>query len=513
MNETKPLKKQLYKVMLILAIIPIIIFVISGLFIISQLIKQNEENNNAIFNDLSEFTYQGFAQNEVYEHQMLLMLIENELPSEINNQSSLDNAIKQVEENSNEMFYLNGHIFFIAKDGEIQFVNDITGITAQDLTNEIEAVILPNMQDLFVANSNMSSLNETFLTIPECNVFPSSSTSNHFMLTWHTISDNTQIGIFTTSTKTTTATEIMDSLISMQLDISKESIDNILFLGIIFLGIVIILLLLIILYLAKKLSTNVSEPVDKRQREQEELLIRSEEEKEMLTKVNEMKTEFLANVSHELKTPLNVILSHMQMSKKNLVTGATIGEIERSMDLISGETERMALMVKQLLDIGRIDEGRMTIDLKPESITEMIQTTMNTYYPVFSKNYNKLRFIPNSSMPIVNCDSMRIIQVLVNLISNASHHTKYGTITISLENKGDMIAVLVSDTGNGISPEQLPFIFERYHSSLKTSQNDTGNGLGLYICKYIVEAHGGTITAQSEVGKGSTFMFTLPRVK
>ncbi len=514
MNENKPLKTRLRQVMLTVAIIPLLILIIVGFLVITSLLNQNEENNTIIFNDLREFTYSGFAQNELLAHHLIIMLTDiTYQDGSIDTQEDLDNAINQVEHNSKNMFSLMNYVFFLAQDGEIQFVSDQYGTTPQDLTEQIEALILPNMAELFCSTPDITSFKETLLTNVDSNVYSQYADSEHFFLTWQTLEDGSQLGIFTTSTQTTTSIDLMANVIEMQLEASRKSIDQILLYGIVSLIILVAILILTILYFAKKLSITVSAPVDKREREQRELLIRAEEEKAMLARVNEMKTEFLSNVSHELKTPLNVILSHMQLGKKNLATGAAIGEIERSMDLISGETERMALMVKQLLDIGRIDEGQMSIEPLPTSITEMIQATMNTYYPIFSKNYNKLRFIPNPSMPTVNCDKMRIIQVLVNLISNASRYTKYGVITISLEERDNMVAVSVHDTGEGIPPEQIPFIFERFHSAPKTAEIDTGNGLGLFISKYIVEAHGGTITVESEVKKGSCFTFTLPIVQ
>ncbi len=509
--EDKSLKAQLRRVILWTTIIPLVLIVVASSFIIYSIMNQNEQNNEIIFDDLKEFIYAGFSQNELFTHQVLNRLVDNEIQNgSIETKADLDNAVIRADENGGGLMLTIKHTFFIAQDGEIKFVSDENNTTPSDLTKQIEGLIVPNASELFYHNPDIASLEEALLINDRVNIYAVDSDDAHFFLAWHTMEDASQLGIFTTSANTTTIINLMDDILKDQLEVSQKSIERILIYGVIALGILLIFLIFTTFYFAKKLSIRVSEPVEIQAKEQRELLLRTEEEKAMLEQVNTMKTEFLSNVSHELKTPLNVILSHMQMGKKNISTGAAIDEIERSMDLVSGETERMALMISQLLDIGRIDEGRMSIELKPESITEMIQTTMNTYYPVFSKNYNKLKFIPNPTMPIVLCDSMRIIQVLVNLIGNASRHTKYGTITISIEDDAEMVAVSVCDTGEGIAPELLPFVFERFNSSRKRAENDTGSGLGLFICKHIIEEHGGEITVKSEVGQGSCFTFTLP---
>ncbi len=512
MSENKPLKIRLQAIMLKLAIIPLAILIVINSFIFSSLIRQNEKNNQNIFYNLIDITYGGFAQNELFQFSLTLMLIKEELQDVSLTQTSFDNAIENVENNESLPLYLSDYIIFLAEEGEITLVNTLSGISPNEATEQIEGIILKNTAEYFYNNPEITSLKEAILLYNDANIYNSNLQEERFLLTWHPLEDDITIGLFTTSSMATTQLELLSWIVEEAQTEADQSINKILVTSTILFSLIAIILLTSIAYYSKKLSQTVSEPVDKREKEQQELLLHIEEEKAILEHINTMKTEFLSNVSHELKTPLNVILSHMQLGKKNLSTGAAIGEVERSMDLISGEAERMALMVGQLLDVGRIDEGRMSMDIKSESITEMIQATMNTYYPVFSKNYNKLRFIPNPIMPIVNCDKVRIIQVLVNLISNASRHTKNGTIIISLETKENMVAISVSDTGEGIAKENIPFIFERYHSQFNKTNNinDTGNGLGLFISKHIIEAHGGVISVESEIGKGSCFTFTLP---
>jgi signal transduction histidine kinase len=174
----------------------------------------------------------------------------------------------------------------------------------------------------------------------------------------------------------------------------------------------------------------------------------------------------------------------------------------------------MALMVSQILDVTRIEEGRMSFELRPASLSQLLQTTLQTYYPVFAKNNNTLEIARGGGSPVALCDPQRVSQVLVNLISNAARHTHNGKITIGLKETGSFAEVSVSDTGEGIPPERRAELFGRYKTAGKSKDaragRETGTGLGLYICKHIVEEHGGKITLESETGKGTTVRFTLP---
>lgn len=238
-----------------------------------------------------------------------------------------------------------------------------------------------------------------------------------------------------------------------------------------------------------------------------------EAEKSTLEKLNKMKTEFLGNVSHELKTPLTVVSGYAQTSKQ-LAEASRMGEgeeISRRMKLISSEAERLSLMVGQILDVTRMEEGRMAMERKPCYVDEIIHGAVGTHYPILNKNNNRLEIHIESGLPVVNADPARISQVVVNLISNAVRFTENGLITVSAEQKNSHIQICVSDTGEGVSPDRLEHIFERYGGMEKSgSRKDTGTGLGLYICKHIVEQHGGGIWAESAEGNGMRVFFTLP---
>jgi len=238
-------------------------------------------------------------------------------------------------------------------------------------------------------------------------------------------------------------------------------------------------------------------------------------EKTALESLNRLKTEFLGNVSHELKTPLTVMSGYAQTTKQIAQSSdmPECIEVSRKMTLISSEAERLSLMVGQILEVTRMEEGRMYIEPIRCYIDEIIHTAVETHYPILNKNQNRLDIRIESGLPAVYADPSRISQVIVNLISNAVRFTSNGIITISAKKENNKILIGVSDTGVGIDKEQVSHLFERYGKIQKAggSQN-TGTGLGLYICKHIVEEHKGEIWIESKTGSGTSVFFTLPVV-
>lgn len=231
---------------------------------------------------------------------------------------------------------------------------------------------------------------------------------------------------------------------------------------------------------------------------------------EALTTMDQTKTEFFANVSHELKTPLTIISGYAQASVQSLTEQGADSEDLRRLRLISSEADRMALMVSQLLDIARMEEGRMVWNLRPCAMAELVENTLATYYPALSKNGNSLRFRRLGDLPPALVDEARIRQVIVNLIGNAVRHTYEGQITVAMARRENFVEISVSDTGEGIAPERIGLLFERYYQKETRVGTNSGTGLGLYICKQIVTAHGGEIFVESQLNVGTTVRFTVP---
>ena len=263
---------------------------------------------------------------------------------------------------------------------------------------------------------------------------------------------------------------------------------------------ILLLIILLCLFYTRKMAGFIADPIELEQ-------LRAQQEKEALEEANRMKTAFLSDASHELKTPLAAMSGYAQNAEMELANGGNTALIQEKLRRISSESNRMALMVTQILDATRIEEGRMVLELAPCDIERLVRETVETYFGVLNKNNNRLLLRIPLELPEVEADSSRLQRVFVNLISNALKHTKNGTILVKAEEDENHVKVTVSDTGSGISEEDMPHIWERYY---KGKHSETGTGLGLFICKFIIESHGGRIWAESEVGKGTAFMFTLP---
>ena len=265
-------------------------------------------------------------------------------------------------------------------------------------------------------------------------------------------------------------------------------------------SVVLVLIILLCFMYTRKLTGYLADPIELEQ-------LRAQQEKEALEETNRMKTTFLSDASHELKTPLATMSGYAQNAEIDLTNGCSTVLVQEKLKRISSEANRMALLVTQILDATRIEEGRMVLELAPCDIDNLVRNTVENYFAVLNKNNNRLILRIPIELPKVKADSSRLQRVFVNLISNALKHTKNGTILVKAEEEDSFIKVTVKDTGSGISEEDMPHIWARYY---KGTHSETGTGLGLYICKFIIESHSGMIWAESETGKGTAFMFTLP---
>ena len=224
--------------------------------------------------------------------------------------------------------------------------------------------------------------------------------------------------------------------------------------------------------------------------------------KEKAERSEYLKTSFLANISHEIRTPLNAIVGFSQ-----IITEAETPEDKREIQrIIQENNDRLLYLVNELLDFTKIEANMVKFDLKPIGVNEICKTIYDSFILRFSP---EVQFINESldTEHYIVADKNRTIQVISNLIENALKYTKFGSIRFGYKLKGDYIEFYVADTGTGIPSEQLDAIFNRF---VKANDNVQGTGLGLSICKMLIEKMGGKIYADSELGKGSIFKFTLP---
>ncbi|HWI52807.1 MAG TPA: response regulator [Symbiobacteriaceae bacterium] len=229
------------------------------------------------------------------------------------------------------------------------------------------------------------------------------------------------------------------------------------------------------------------------------------------TEVDRMKSEFIATVSHELRTPMTSIKGSL-----GLVLGGIAGPLpEDAKDLLSiaqNNTDRLIRLINDILDISRIEAGKMEIKRAPLSIADAIHRAVRELEGFANQRGILIEAELPDDLPRAVADYDRLQQVLVNLLSNAIKFSEaHSQVAIWAGLEDGMISVRVQDHGPGIPPDHLSQIFEKFHRVDNASTRKTGGtGLGLAICKAIVEEHGGRIWVDSEVGKGSTFSFTLP---
>lgn len=225
--------------------------------------------------------------------------------------------------------------------------------------------------------------------------------------------------------------------------------------------------------------------------------------KDSLEKLNRSKMAFLGNISHELKTPLTVISNVSQLTAFR----TSDDYVKDKMNVAVLEVERMKNTVNQLLEITKIEDEGFTWNFQPENIMNLISTIASHYFQVLDEHNNTLTIKCPESLPFVKADAGQFKSLLINLIHNATRFTYNGCITVgaTYDENARVVTVFVEDTGQGMVQEQIEHIFDRFYSS----DDSTGTGLGLYICKKIIDAHEGAVRVQSELGRGTKISFTL----
>jgi len=220
--------------------------------------------------------------------------------------------------------------------------------------------------------------------------------------------------------------------------------------------------------------------------------------------------DFLANVSHELKTPLTSIQGFAQAMLDG--AAATPEAIQRSANIIYSEADRMRRLVESLLDLARLDAGLKSLTRSPLDLGSLLAAVTEKFDPqARAQGVALLTELP-PTLPAITGDADRLAQVFTNLLDNALKHTPAGgKVTLAAITLPGWVEVTVSDTGPGIPAEDLSRIFERFYQVDKSRARRAGVGLGLTISKDIVEAHGGSLRAESVVGLGSRFVVRLPR--
>ncbi|MEO5905930.1 MAG: GAF domain-containing protein, partial [Saprospiraceae bacterium] len=245
-------------------------------------------------------------------------------------------------------------------------------------------------------------------------------------------------------------------------------------------------------------------------------------------KANEAKSAFLSTVSHELRTPLTSVLGFAKIIKKRLEdkifpaadrsdakTEKTIKQISENLHIVISEGERLTHLINDVLDLAKIEAGKMEWNQENVSMSSVAERAIAATTSLFDQKSLKLIKQIDDHLPEITGDKDKLIQVIINLISNSVKFTDKGSITCRVYREKDEIIISISDTGIGIAPEDFATVFEQFKQVGGDTLTDKpkGTGLGLPICKEIVEHHGGRIWLESKRGKGSTFSFALPITK
>ncbi len=233
-----------------------------------------------------------------------------------------------------------------------------------------------------------------------------------------------------------------------------------------------------------------------------------------LAEASQHKSQFLANMSHELRTPLNAIIGVTEMLRED---AESLNQDIEPLDRVLGAARHLLTLINDVLDLSKIEAGRMELHLQSFALGPLIEDVVKTIEPLAAKNENRVVAQCDGAIKAMHTDQTRVRQALLNLMSNANKFTSKGTIAIDArqqaENDRDWVSIAVTDTGIGMTPEQLGKLFQEFsQASSATASKYGGTGLGLAISRRFCQMMGGDITVESEPGHGSTFTIQLPRI-
>jgi signal transduction histidine kinase len=232
-----------------------------------------------------------------------------------------------------------------------------------------------------------------------------------------------------------------------------------------------------------------------------------------LGEASQHKSQFLANMSHELRTPLNAIIGVSEMLRED--AEALTQDVE-PLDRVLGAARHLLALINDILDLSKIEAGRMELQLEDFALAPLIDGVVKTIEPLAAKNGNQVKVNCEGAIGTLHADQMRLRQALLNLMSNANKFAERGSITVhaqqAQENGRDWITIAVADTGIGMTPEQMGKLFQEFsQADAGTTRKYGGTGLGLAISKRFCEMMGGDILVESEPSRGSTFTIRVPR--
>ena len=256
--------------------------------------------------------------------------------------------------------------------------------------------------------------------------------------------------------------------------------------------------------------TSLELKVEERTRELEDALTKLDEKSRQLEAASRHKSEFLANMSHELRTPLNAIIGFSQVLRDGMF-GEVNEKQEEYLDDILTSANHLLALINDVLDLSKVEAGQVELQVTPFSLMEALERGVSMVRERAMQEGIDVGLDANGGVDVIDGDERRIRQVIFNLLSNAVKFTPAGgTVDVRATQVDGEVRISVADTGPGIAPEDVERIFEEFQQTDAGADQQEGTGLGLALSKRFVELHGGRIWVDSEPGKGSTFVFTLP---
>ena len=246
--------------------------------------------------------------------------------------------------------------------------------------------------------------------------------------------------------------------------------------------------------------------------------VRLEDRTRQISEANRAKSRFLANVSHELRTPLNAIVGYNSLALDGLY-GRLSSELSGAHERIRAAAEHLLALVNDVLDLSKIEVGRMDVDIQPTDIPALIDSVTTVMGPIAAAKDLDVDVVLARGLPTLETDARHVRQILLNLVANAAKFTERGCITITARpasgDPGRAVSISVDDTGRGIAPEDQERIFDEFEQVRPTGRGDSlerGTGLGLAIARKLARLLGGDVDVQSRLGRGSRFTLHLPLV-
>ena len=225
------------------------------------------------------------------------------------------------------------------------------------------------------------------------------------------------------------------------------------------------------------------------------------------------KSEFLANVTHELRSPIQSIIGYVELVREEAENEGLV-DIQHDLDKVTRNAERLFVLINSVLDLSKIEAGKMELTLQSIYLDELLVGLEDATAPLVPKNNNRLHTEVRCGNPMLRVDHEKVLQVLINLLSNACKFTENGKITLEVEMQGKFIVFIVTDTGIGIPADKLESVFQKFQQiDGSEARRVGGTGLGLAISRQFSELMNGTLTVESTLNKGSVFTFKIPSLQ